>query len=314
MNAQYGFGSHKKNRLFGTNFNGSIKSSELLYSKFNNTDKTSLGIDQLIMNERELMGPVFTEFDSIGRLTVISSAIYRKNDVDFIKKNATMFDYTKNNYDALIEIEDTLEFNYPVYNYFLMKKLDCIRSTVNRSYDKKSNLNSKKDSLSRIFERHTYILNEKGQIIKESNHYLLKEFNRNADFEDLESYENDYEIQFIYNDLDRINKQLISAGKGPGKRNFMYGAENSRIPFHAMGTESGFCEDLHFSYQYDAKDRITDIVFFGCNDTLAYEKYTYNDNLGYISKIRKYVGGVGGSFQITKTTDYYYDKYANVIK
>ena len=61
MNAQYGFGSHKKNRLFGTNFNGSIKSSELLYSKFNNTDKTSLGIDQLIMNERELMGPVFTE-------------------------------------------------------------------------------------------------------------------------------------------------------------------------------------------------------------------------------------------------------------
>src|SRR5690606_248837 len=122
MNAQYGFGSHKKNRLFGTNFNGSIKSSELLYSKFNNTDKTSLGIDQLIMNERELMGPVFTEFDSIGRLTVISSAIYRKNDVDFIKKNATMFDYTKNNYDALIEIEDTLEFNYPVYNYFLMKK------------------------------------------------------------------------------------------------------------------------------------------------------------------------------------------------
>lgn len=154
------------------------------------------------------------------------------------------------------------------------------------------------DSLEYFNGIYIYILDEKGRIKKEKDYYKVKSETAEVDESDLVKT-----TYFLYDKKGNLIRQNITSGEfGRG------------MPYNAMGTESGFCEDLHLAYEYDAKDRLTKAVFFGCGDTLATQEFTYHPTKDYVTKMKRYVGGVGGDFQVTKNTVFHYDEYGSIIQ
>lgn len=304
-NAQSEAINHKRDRYWGTNFYGQVKSSKIQYSTFNLSGMLGLNEDKIIQNEKEVVGIVNAKFRRDGKLSWYEWVYFKDENDSWKKKSFTTFEYSQKDIEYKQTLPKDVNQLYPVYDYFIKPQLDII--SVGPTF-------IDLDSIGQYFEKYSYQTNQKNKIIHLSySLYLNFPISSSLEFND-EYFDHLYEIVFLYDFNNQLVKQLIKKGKGPGEKNSMYSDESSRIAFHAMGTECGFCEDLNLSYQYDNKNRISNIAFFGCKDTLAYEKYSYNENLGYISKIRRYVGGVGGAFQVTNTTDFYYDAYANVIK
>lgn len=305
----------RKNRYYNTNVNGPVESTKIASYIINNKKPfEGLSFSNIVLNERNITGSVYIKFYRDGNLYQKSGNIYPDKDVEkWIKTNSTTYIYQNNKSDNLHAQCNLGDSNFPVYKFYAQKKPDYMRMDINKFFEGNSLDAYKQDSLHKSYEKYLYTLKD-NRITEEKNFSLLMAFNQNADPDNLASYIHYQTIEFVYDNTGKLVAQKVKLGNGPGLENSMFNAERWAIPFHAMGTESGFCEDLHLSYQYDAKDRITDIVFFGCNDTLAKEHYTYDEKAGYVNKIRKYTGGIGGPVSVPKTVDLFYDEHANVIK
>lgn len=306
--------NHKKDRLRRTNFNGSVKYVKIQYTGFNIPNQSRLTDDKIIQNEREIVGVVSVNFDRMGK--IIKSYWYYYKDENDIGNKKWYTNYLYNEKD--IAEKETLvknwQYNYPIYDYLYLLKPDQTQVRPNQSYERNSIADYKRDSLHSIYEKYKYRYTENNQITEEKYFSLFTQYLQKANPDDIEWYTHHHTILFNYNDRGMLNYQQIKFGDGPGKQALSNRIKKWSAVFHAMGTESSYCEDLHFSYQYDKKDRLTDIVFFGCNDTLAKEHYTYDEKKDYITKIRRYTGGIGGPVSVPKTVDLYYDEHANVIK
>lgn len=304
--------NHKKDRLRRTNFNGPVKYVEIQYTSFDIPNQSRLTDDKIIQNEREIVGLVSVNFDRMGKI-IKSYWYYYENDIGN-KKWYTNYLYNEKDIAEKETLVKNWKYTYPISDYLYLPKPDQTQVRPNQSYERNSIADYKRDSLHSIYEKYKYRYTENNQIGEEKYFSLFTQYLQKANPDDIEWYTHHHTILFNYNDRGMLINQQIKFGDGPGKQALSNGIKKWSALFHAMGTESSYCEDLHFSYQYDIKDRLTDIVFFGCNDTLAKEHYTYDENQGHISKIRKFVGGIGGDFQVTRTIDFYYDEHANVIK
>jgi len=303
-----------KSRYFDLNLNGPVLRMQYFFTEYNIGTNQTINNWTIINNEKRYLGSPYVEFD-IKNQTFSRIVRYQNNTDLNLKEIYKERYYLQFEKEEIMDITSKLHINhYPVYTYFLQKTPSYKICFPNPSFDSK-NQNSElaSDSLYCNVIMQKVEADRNGNIIKFKNYnYLDHQPSKDKPWETEYSIHNNTIINF-YNRKGLVITQNIKSGSGPGDLNFLFG-EDWLIPFTALDTESGFCEDLHLSYQYDAKDRITDIVFFGCNDTLAKEHYTYDEKAGYVNKIRKYTGGIGGPVSVPKTVDLFYDEHANVIK
>src|SRR5690606_2632592 len=281
-----------KSRYFDLNHNGPVLRMQYFFTEYNIGTNQTINNWTIINNEKRYLGSPYVEFDIKNQ--TFSRIVRYQNNADLnlkeIYKERYYLQFEK---EEIMDITSKLHINhYPVYTYFLQKTPSYKICFPNPSFDSK-NQNSElaSDSLYCNVIMQKVEADRNGNIIKFKNYnYLDHQPSKDKPWETEYSIHNNTIINF-YNRKVLVITQNIKSGSGPGELNFLFG-EDWLIPFTALDTESGFCEDLHLSYQYDAKDRITDIVFFGCNDTLAKEHYTYDEKAGYVNKIRKYTGGI----------------------
>jgi len=111
------------------------------------------------------------------------------------------------------------------------------------------------------------------------------------------------ETEYIYDDRDNV-KQLNIRTK-----------QKKPIPFHFLDTETGFCPDLHIAYQYDGKDRMTQVTYFGCNDTLAFEKYVYHPEQEFVTERTRFIkSSMRSVTHVTQTMVFYHNENGDIIE
>src|SRR5690606_39490677 len=154
----------------------------------------------------------------------------------------------------------------------------------------KLNYKSQKGNSKNIIEsRWTYVLDDQQRVMKGINYRSVEtDYNevQGLDENAIKSIEDEfakrYSVPFIeatynYDARGNVNRLNIQT------------KQQRPIPFHFLGTETVFCPDLHVSYEYDSTDRMTQLTYIGCNDTLAFEKYTYEQKEGYVNRRTRYI-------------------------
>ncbi|HWR94280.1 MAG TPA: hypothetical protein VN192_03675, partial [Flavobacterium sp.] len=116
-------------------------------------------------------------------------------------------------------------------------------------------------------------------------------------------------ILFFYNEKD----QVVYQKPMPGYTNPDEVSVNTPS-FGALGTESGFCNDLQLKYKYDTQGRMIQALFYGHGQTIAKEDYIYHPTKDYIQKVKCYVTGPGGDINPTKNFIKTYNEQGDIIE
>ncbi|KQM34724.1 hypothetical protein [Chryseobacterium sp. Leaf201] len=283
----------KQNRSENVNLHGPIKSAYWYYTYVSDTLETSIPIEdakgEIMYFNRNIGGAIFTSFDNKGRLIKRiqdygNSMDLKKNPL--LEKYATTYLYEDRDLQQKENIRLLSYPKYPVFNDYQLVKQNFLYKD-NRSQNNYKSLFG-----------YTYLLDDKKRIkqekfylTSESDKFIIKE-------EDLIT-----KTDFIYNNKGNLIKQTIKPG-----------AFGKEMPFTAMDTESSYCTDLHFSYDYDELGRITKMIFFGCGNSIQTESYSYDTNENTISKNEiNFNSSLRSKVYITKKTIMYYDKFGNII-
>ncbi len=164
---------------------------------------------------------------------------------------------------------------YPVNDYDILVKFN-----QDVQYADRSNI---------LHYKYDYTVDENGRIVKEIN------YGRST----LPFTETEY----IYDDRDNV-KQLNIRTK-----------QKNPTAFHFLDTETGFCPDLHIAYEYDRKDRMTQVTYFGCNDTLAFEKYVYHPEKEFVTERTRFIkSSMRGIEHVTQTMVFYHNENGDIIE
>lgn len=279
---------YKKSSYYKTNYNGPIKSSYWYYTYV--TDSLMLGIihddilrkrvkeDIMIHNRDVLGGVVYREFNKNGFITKVIN-----NNLDFPNYmkgvldtvvSKTIYKYDEFNWQFKKQFKIFNRQKYPVYDYAILVKPNF---TAELSYSNEP-----------ISYENNYILDELGRINQSQNYD-----DNNPPFT---------EINYNYDDFNNIIRLNIKT------------KQKNPIPFHFLDTETGFCPDLHILYEYDKKNRITQLTYIGCNDTLAFEKYEYDSFKDFVTKRTRYIkSSMRGVTHVTNTMVFQYNENGDVI-
>ena len=106
---------------------------------------------------------------------------------------------------------------------------------------------------------------------------------------------------FYYDSQGNLVEQKIYAGEG---------AEG--MPYTNLGTELGFCSDLHILYEYDIQQRMTKITMEGCKSVGAVYEYVYDEKKGYVSSVKSYIPGLSSEPVPRKVL--HYNEYGDIIE
>ena len=280
---------YKRSIVYITNLHDTVESSQWYYTFVKDSIPFAVAKDSLtqtrarnnimLQNRAILGGPMYRKFDTIGRLVE-----YVNVDIDrsyFGKsepnyKTGSIYTYDDQDWKDKNEIKIKKRQIYPVYDDNILVKLN-----QDVKYDGSSNL---------LYYNYDYILDENGKIVKEINYSNYLPFT---------------ESEYIYDERNNI-KQINIRSKQETER---------PIPFHFLGTEVNFCPDLHVSYEYDNNDRITQVTYYGCRDTLAFEKYTYHPEKEYITERIRYIkSDLRLVEHRTRTMIFYHNENGDIIE
>jgi len=76
-----------------------------------------------------------------------------------------------------------------------------------------------------------------------------------------------------------------------------------------------FCDDVELRYSYDNQDRMTRVVFYGCEKIVLQEDYVYNDTQDYIEQVTYFMNGRLAGFVLpTKRFVKRFNQYGDVVE
>lgn len=312
--AQAGYESamidYKKSSYYDNNYSGSIKSSYWYYTYINNDfvemqfHKNKEGVrDQLMYNNSDVLGgAVYKEFDKYGRQT----KVILKNNKTWFGKSEQNFEaqsnyiYDENDWNEKKKLSFPIAQIYPLFVYeFLLKP------------DYRSQTGSSKNT---HFYKWKYVLDGQQRVIKGVNYFRTE-----IDYSQVGGLDQSaikrLNNEFIKRDsVPFIETTYSYDARGNVKRLDIHTKQERPMNFHFLITETVFCPDLHASYEYDSKDRMTQVTYIGCNDTLAFEKYAY-EHKGYVSKRTRYIKSGRRSWtHLTNTMIFYHNKNGDIIQ
>src|SRR5690606_20651521 len=304
--------NYKKSTYYNTNYNGPIKSSLWYYTYLNEdfiqnqTHRNKQGIKEDIMaNNLDILGwEVFKRFDKDGTL-INTVRLYEEKSylgkTNLNMKTSANYEYDKYNQIEENEYKITKKQKYPIWDHELLMKLNYCSLPGNSSH------------IHNI--EYEYLRDKKGRIIAENKYRFIKigySINESIDSVFLERLQADQskidsvpytQSEFIYNKIGNIIRVNIQTKK------------EHPVPFHFLGTETRFCPDLHVAYEYNSNNLITQVTYIGCNDTLAFEKYDYEPEKGYVSKRTRFIDSGRRTFtHLSSTMIYYHNENGDIIQ
>ena len=278
---------YRKSSGYINNYHGLIKSSFWYYTfvkkPIPSTEALSDNTQEVARNNfmrknsKVLGGNVYHEFDRKGRLTV----------------------------SMYLDIDGS---------YFGKSKIDLKKASI-YIYDEDD------------WERKNRIKLKKRQIYPVDDHFILVRLNYCTPIGDTDTLK--YKYDYIVDDNGKINKRINFDGEKKPYTETEYIYDNndnikqlnivtkqqSPIAFHFLDTETGFCPDLHISYEYDNQDRMTQVTYYGCKDTLAYEKYVYDPQKGYVKERTRYIeSSMRDVAHVTNTMIFYHNENGDIIE
>ncbi|SHK74362.1 hypothetical protein [Chryseobacterium polytrichastri] len=283
----------KQSRTENINLHGPVKSAYWYYTyisdSLGNVPDLQKAKEDVMYFNRNIGGELFTAFDNNGRL--IKQIPRYENWMDMTKKPlseryAIFHEYDDKDLQQKKNIKVTKYPKYPICIDYQIVKLNFVYK--NNIYQ-----NDHKEVFGYVYllDKNKRIREEKFYLVSDSDKFILNE-------KDLIT-----KTEFVYNN----NGNLI-------KQNIKPGISGKEMPFTALDTESSYCPDLHFSYEYDNQDRIVKMTLYGCEEVVQSETYTYDSNKNYISKNEIYfTSSLRSKVYITKKTIMYYDEFGNII-
>lgn len=219
--------------------------------------------------------------------------------------NVKYYDYDAKDLEKKRNYKTITKRYFPVEDYDLLVKPNNYYYYYSKEFDSTGiTVIDQKNLFQTIY---TYKLDEKGRI-KEQLEYIHYPTDsipiKDSGKENLSS-----RMLFFYNEKD----QVVNQKPMPGYINPDEVSVNTSV-FHALSTESGYCDDLQLKYQYDNEGRITQVLFYGYGRTIAKEDYIYHPTKDYIQKVKCYVTGSGGDINPTKNFIKTYNEQGDVIE
>ncbi len=284
----------KQSRSENINLHGPVKSAYWYYTyisdSLGNVADLQKAKEEVMYFNRNIGGELFTSFDHKGRL--IKRVPRYENWMDMKKKPlpdryAIFYEYEDKDLQQKKNIKSVQYPLYPIYDdYQLVKQNYIYRNNIYQNDNKQ------------IFG-YVYVLDQNKRI-KEEKFYMVSDSDK-----------------FILNEKDLITKtEFIYNNKGNLiKQNIKPGISGKEMSFMAVDTESSYCPDLHFSYEYDTQNRIIKMTLYGCGEVVQSEKYTYDSNKNYISEAEIYFSSsIRSKIYITNKTIMYYDEFGNILQ
>jgi len=279
---------YKSSAFYINNYKGPVKSAFWYYTYVKDTIPSTSELNSNIQkiakdnfmrhNRRALGSGVYNRFDDVGRLTEHVRIDIDKSyfgKSDLNYKTATIYTYDEKDWELKQKIKLKKRQMYPVYDGHMLVKSD-------------QDILFEMSSAAQQY-RYKYFFDSKNRVIK-----ALDYLDNKIAF---------IETEYIYDHRDNV-KQL----------NFITKQKNP-IPFHFLDTETGFCPDLHVAYDYDTRDRMTQVTYYGCNDTLAFEKYVYHPEKEYITERTRFIkSSMRGVEHVTPTMIFYHNENGDIIE
>ncbi|MEG0916741.1 MAG: hypothetical protein RSF68_07000 [Myroides sp.] len=278
---------YKRSSAYINNYHGPVKSAFWYYTYVKDAIPSTVTLNRNIQNiardnfmrhNRKALGSgVFNEFDKQGRMIQHVG----------MDKDKSYFGKSELNYKT------ASVYTYDEEDWKDKKKLKIKKRQIYPVNDYeviiKPSFTVLTETGNNLIYKYTYGIDDKGRIIKETQ---------------IDEGANPYmESTYTYDDRDNI-KQLHIRAK-----------QKNPIPFHFLDTETGFCPDLHAAYEYDIKDRMTQVTYYGCNDTLAFEKYVYHPEKEYVTERTRFIkSSMRGVEHVTPTMIFYHNENGDIIE
>jgi len=299
---------YKRSPTHLNNYHGPVKSAYWYYTYVIDSIPFATAPDArdaiMRQNRIALAGNMYHEFDEKGRIKMIAlmdmdKSYFGKSEINL--RTASTYMYNETDYEEKNKIKLKKRQVYPVNDYDILIKINS-----------SSKSGGSKNTHERKWE---YLLDNQNRIRKEIHYYSVI-----TDFSKVEGLTEDTkeklqsdsgnrdklpfrEAEYIYDDRDNV-KQLNIRTK-----------QKNPIPFHFLDTETGFCPDLHIAYEYDGKDRMTQVTYFGCNDTLAFEKYVYHPEQEFVTERTRFIkSSMRGIEHVTQTMVFYHNENGDIIE
>lgn len=281
---------YKRSNWYMNNYKGPIKSSFWYYIfiidpiPFAGTKDSVIQSyarhSIMLQNRSALGGGAYEVFDNIARL---KQSVNMNQDMSYFGKTelnsqtALNYIYDQTDWEDKKKIKLKKRQIYPVYDHNIL-----VKPNFTRPYDRGYGSDTLK-------YKYDYTIDDNGLILKEIN------YGRSS----LPFTETEY-IYDNHNNVNRLN--IRTKQKDP-------------IPFHFLDTETGFCPDLHIAYEYDNKDRMTQVTYYGCKDTLAFEKYVYHPEKEYVTERTRFIkSSMRGVEHVTPTMIFYHNENGDIIE
>jgi len=278
---------YKRSSWHQNNYRGPVKSAYRYYIYVIDSIPFATTIDHnearnsIMRQNRMVLGSgYYKQFDSLGRQKEnvsigVNRSYFGKSEPNY--KTASINIYDETDWEEKNKIKLKNRQMYPVNDYDILVKLNT---------DKPYNGVYGSDTL---HYKYDYIIDKNGRILKEINYGRST-----VPFT---------ETEYIYDDLDNVKQLNIST------------KQEKPIPFHFLDTETGFCPDLHITYEYDGEDRMTQVTYFGCNDILAFEKYVYHAEKGFVTERTRFIkSSMRGIEHVTKTMIFYHNENGDITE
>lgn len=280
----------RSSSAYTNNYHGPVKSSFWYYTYVKDTIPSTASLNSNIQkiardnfmrhNRTAFGGAVYDEFDNKGRLKQsvrmdTDKSYFGKSGLNY--KTASIYLHDEKDWQDKNKIKIKKRQIYPVNDYNIMVKLN-----TNKPYDHGYGSDTLK-------YKYDYILDKEGKLLKEIN----------FDGESKPFTESEY----IYDERMNVTQLNITT------------KQKNPIPFHFLDTETGFCPDLHVAYEYDKKDRMTQVTYYGCKDTLAFEKYVYHPEKEYVVERTRFIkSSMRGADHVTPTMIFYHNENGDIIE
>lgn len=281
---------YKRSSSYINNYQGPVKSAYRYYIYIKEpipfAHSTDSAIQNIIRNNilrynRSVLGNgYYNLFDSLGRLTEsvrigINRSHYGKSEPNY--KTASIYSYDEQDWNEKNKIKLKKRQTYPVNDYNMLVKLN---HHVRLGYAEDNHL---------VIYEYNYELDEKCRVSKEVNYRRLTSSSTEA--------------EYIYDDRNNVKRLNIRT------------KQNNPKPFHFLDTETPFCPDLHIAYEYDDQDRMTQITYYGCKDTLAFERYVYHPEKEYVTERTRFIkSSMRGVAHVTKMMVFYHNENGDITE
>ena len=304
--------NYKKSSFYNTNYNGPLRSAQWYYICFNEEfvqrqfHILKYRVREDIMEQsKDVMGwGTYKEFDKLDRLIKTvrmdkDKSYFEKSELDL--KTSTTYMYDEQDWNKKQVFKVVKKQSYPVYDQEFI---------IQPHY--KTHLGNSENIHESKFD---YILDDQQRVIKgiyfrsvQTDYSEVQGLDENAIKRIEDEFAKRYSVPFIeatynYDARGNVNRLNIQT------------KQQRPIPFHFLGTETAFCPDLHVSYEYDSKDRMTQLTYIGCNDTLAFEKYAYEPQKDYINKRTRFIASaLRSTTHKMRTMAFYHNENGDIIQ